>query len=379
MSGQYITYPNPQNVTVTPSGTQDVNLIKVGGTAFSLGQKVMTSSISVTIASDQSAISITGSVSITGTVTVTGTVAATQSGTWNIATLTTITNPVAVTQSTSPWVVSGTVSISGSVTVTGTVAATQSGTWTVQQGGAPWSVNQTQWNGVAVLTGNGVTGTGSVRVTIASDNTAFSVNAVQSGTWNIGTLTTITNPVAVTQSGSWSLAANQSVNVAQINGVTPLMGNGVTGTGSQRVTIASDNTAFSVNAVQSGTWNIGTVTTVTTVTAVTAITNALPAGTNNIGKVTPNSANTASSPTATSVGVATASAVASNVNRKGLVLVNTSSNTISLGFGASAVLNSGITLSPFGSFTMDAFNFTTATVNAIASAASSNLAIQEFT
>jgi hypothetical protein len=42
------------------------------------------------------------------------------------------------------------------------------------------------------------------------------------------------------------LTANQSVNVAQINGVTPLMGNGVTGTGSQRVTIASDNTAFTV-------------------------------------------------------------------------------------------------------------------------------------
>lgn len=47
---------------------------------------------------------------------------------------------------------------------------------------------------------------------------------------------------------SVSLAANQSVNEAQINGVTPLMGNGATGTGSQRVTIASDNTAFGVNA-----------------------------------------------------------------------------------------------------------------------------------
>lgn len=43
---------------------------------------------------------------------------------------------------------------------------------------------------------------------------------------------------------SGALTANQSVNIAQINGVTPLMGNGVTGTGSQRVTIASDNTAF---------------------------------------------------------------------------------------------------------------------------------------
>ena len=49
-----------------------------------------------------------------------------------------------------------------------------------------------------------------------------------------------------------------NVNVAQINGVTPLMGNGVTGTGSPRVTIASDNTAFAVNATaQAGTNRIG--------------------------------------------------------------------------------------------------------------------------
>lgn len=53
-----------------------------------------------------------------------------------------------------------------------------------------------------------------------------------------------------------SVPANQSINNAQINGVTPLMGNGVTGTGSQRVTIASDNTAFTVNAAQSGTFTV---------------------------------------------------------------------------------------------------------------------------
>lgn len=60
---------------------------------------------------------------------------------------------------------------------------------------------------------------------------------------------------------SVALPANQSVNVSQINGVTPLMGNGTTGTGSQRVTIASDNTAFSVNATLSAetTKVIGTV------------------------------------------------------------------------------------------------------------------------
>ena len=52
-----------------------------------------------------------------------------------------------------------------------------------------------------------------------------------------------------------ALVANQSVNKAQINGVAPLMGNGVTGTGSQRVTIASDNTPFTVNppAITKGT------------------------------------------------------------------------------------------------------------------------------
>lgn len=48
-----------------------------------------------------------------------------------------------------------------------------------------------------------------------------------------------------------ALPANQSVNISQINGVAPLMGNGITGTGSQRVTIASDNTAFAVNATLS--------------------------------------------------------------------------------------------------------------------------------
>lgn len=65
-----------------------------------------------------------------------------------------------------------------------------------------------------------------------------------------GRRTTVTAANALKVDGSAvtqpvSLAANQSVNVAQINGVTPLMGNGSTGTGSHRVTIASDNSAVS--------------------------------------------------------------------------------------------------------------------------------------
>jgi hypothetical protein len=94
------------------------------------------------------------------------------------------------------------------------------------------SVNVAQINGVTPLMGTGIMGTGSPRVTIASDN----------------------DPVTVKQATASNF--NADVNVKNINGIVPLMGNGITGTGSLRVTIASDNTAFTVNAAQSGTWTV---------------------------------------------------------------------------------------------------------------------------
>jgi hypothetical protein len=87
---------------------------------------------------------------------------------------------------------------------------------------------------------------------------------------------------------------------------------------------------------------------------------------------------TANSPTAATVGVTSAQILASNASRKGLIVVNTSSNTVSLGLGASAVLSNGVTLTPQGTFWMDEFSLSTAAVNAIASAASSNVSIQEY-
>ena len=105
-----------------------------------------------------------------------------------------------------------------------------------------------------------VQGIASMTPLIVGDGTgAFNV-IVDSGT--LTTVTGITNPVTVTdgagalnvivdsgtvaatQSGSWSLAANQSVNVAQMNGVATTMGNGASGTGVQRVTIANDSTGI---------------------------------------------------------------------------------------------------------------------------------------
>ena len=87
---------------------------------------------------------------------------------------------------------------------------------------------------------------------------------------------------------------------------------------------------------------------------------------------------TAASPTFATVGTSSGTVLAANASRKGLVLVNTSINIIYLSFGVTAVVNSGITLTPYGSFVMDELTLSTAQINGIASGASSNLAIQEY-
>jgi hypothetical protein len=75
-------------------------------------------------------------------------------------------------------------------------------------------------NAVVPLMGSGIMGTGSLRVTIASDNDALTVK--QATAANL----------------------NASVDVKTINAVVPLMGAGNTGTGSLRVTVASDQVAI---------------------------------------------------------------------------------------------------------------------------------------
>jgi hypothetical protein len=105
--------------------------------------------------------------------------------------------------------------------------------------------NLSQLGGTAIAMGTGVRSAGTQRVTIATDDI---VPASQSGTWNIN-------------------------NLVQLGGQAIAMGTGVRSAGTQRVTIATDDI---VPVSQSGTWNIN---------AVTSITNALPAGTNTIGKV----------------------------------------------------------------------------------------------
>lgn len=76
-------------------------------------------------------------------------------------------------------------------------------------------------------------------------------------------LTTLTPLSTVTANQGTANGTPWNENVAQINGVTPLMGNGVTGTGSLRVTLASDTTSnTNPLLIASNTATTGTITTV---------------------------------------------------------------------------------------------------------------------
>jgi hypothetical protein len=140
----------------------------------------------------------------------------------------------------------------------------------------------------------------------------FAVQATQSGTWTVtgagGTFPITDSGGSITVDGTVAVthAALTELGQAVQGGGQPLFGDGtVVGVGgrdgttdtllpillgaSGEVIIGDGGAAITVDgtvaATQSGAWNVGTVTTVTTVAAVTSITNALPAGTNLLGRV----------------------------------------------------------------------------------------------
>jgi hypothetical protein len=251
---------------------------------------------------------------------------AAQSGTWTAGRTWTLSNStdsvnignfpatVAVTQSTSPWVISGSVSqsgtwninnISGAISLpTGastaanqatiianqtngtqetqvtnfpaTQAVTQSGTWTVQQGSAPWSVSQSgTWNL------NNITGTISLPTGAATNSELITINSTLGSPFQAGG--SIGNTVfGATQSGTWTTGRTwtlgHSTDSIQ-NYLNDGSGNAITSqiSGSQRALDVGINVAGvqvdprtrtwnlssgsdSVAAVQSGTWNIANIT-----------------------------------------------------------------------------------------------------------------------
>lgn len=120
-----------------------------------------------------------------------------------------------------------------------------------------------QFAGAAINLGSGTIGTGTLRVVLATDQPQLTNKLLVTPDLPSGASTAAKQPAlgtagtastdVITIQGIASMTkllvtpdANSAVNVSQINGVTPLMGAGNTGTGSHRVTIASDQVAVAV-------------------------------------------------------------------------------------------------------------------------------------
>ena len=84
-----------------------------------------------------------------------------------------------------------------------------------------------------------------------------------------------------------------------------------------------------------------------------------------------------SSPTSSSVGGISTQILAANSARTGLQVINLGPGIVNLAFGVDAVIGSGITLVPYGTFSMDSLSFTSYSVNAVSSS-NSTVGIQEW-
>lgn len=227
-----------------------------------------------------------------------------------------------------------------------TIATDSTGVLSVDDNGGNLSIDDggnsiTVDNTVISVVGSGTEATAQ-RVTIATDST--------------GVLSVDDNGGSLTVDGTVSITANSSVNVAQLAGTTTDTNSGNKSAGTLRVVIATDQ-------VQ--------------------LTNALKVDGSAVTQpVSVTGATTGSAPSTATIGTGSATVIASNANRKGLALTNTSTSgqRISLHFAnGTAVLDSGITLWPGDSFVMSPYTFTTSAITGIGSAASGTIGLQEFT
>lgn len=152
---------------VTSLGNAPVAINEVNGTALSLGQATMAASLPVVIASNQSAVPVSGTVTTTPPTNASTNVAQINGATPDMGAGASSANTLRVVLATNASVNIN--QISGGAPDMNTGAASANTLRVALANNSSTNVNQI--NGVAPLMGNGVTGTGSLRVTIASNNT----------------------------------------------------------------------------------------------------------------------------------------------------------------------------------------------------------------
>lgn len=201
-------------VTTAPPANASANITQVGGVALSEGQKAMAASVPVVIASDQSAVPVSGTITTTPpanastNLTQVGGVAVSLGAKTSAASIPVV---LATDEATLP------VSIAATVTVAGTITA--------NQGGAPWSENITQFGGNNVVTGVGNSGVGIPRVTVSSDSIIASITAAVATTPPANASTNITQVGGVALSeGQKAMAASVPVVIASDQSAVPVSG-----------------------------------------------------------------------------------------------------------------------------------------------------------
>ena len=328
MSGTFwqATQPVSGTVTTSPPANASTNVAQFGGTNISTGTGVGGAGIPrVTVSSD----SFPASQAVTGTF-------------WQGTQPVSIAAAVTVAQSTAANLLATVTQGPPGTAANGWYGKVTDGTNTAAVKAASTAAIATDPAlVVAISPNNSVAVTGAFwQATQPVSGTFWQATQPVSGSVSVTGTATVAGTVTANQGG-----APWSENVTQFGGTNISTGTGVGGAGIPRVTVSSDS--FPATQAVSGTVNTK---------------NAL----------------TGNSPAVGSVGVASASLLAANASRKGCVITNTSVNNISLGFGAAAVLGSGITLPPWGVFQMDEYMFSVAQIFAIASAAASSVAVQEW-
>jgi hypothetical protein len=393
--------------TATKQDTGNGSLASIDTKTPALGQAVMSASSPVVIASNQSPIPVTGSFSITGVATE-ATLAALNSKVTTVDTgaVTIFASALPTGAATSALQTVG----NGSLSSIDTKLSSQATAAKQDTGNASLASIDTKLTSQATAakqdTGNGSLASIDTKLTsqataskqdtgnasLASIDTKIDSLATQATLASLNSKVTAVDTGAVTifasalptGAATSALQTTGNTSLANIDGKTPSLGQAAMAA-SVPVVIASNQSAIpttvsGVSTAANQTTEIASLASIDTKLTSQATGTKQDTGNTSLASIDSKIKQvlTPASPTTFTAGVASAQAVAANSSRKGLVIINRSTNTVSFGLGAPAVLNSGITLTPNGIWVMDAYTYCTTAINAIASSASSVLAIQEF-
>lgn len=254
-------------------------------------------------------------------------------------------------------------------------------------------VNVKQIGGTAVTAGAGIVTAGTQRITLASDDPGVvSLQLIDDSVQTTGSTVATKSILAGIRNSAGNQAAIQGQTTTLDGIATSSAGThiqsasyGYVFNGSTWDRMPGNTTGINVNThpvTQSGTWNIGTVTTLTGITNVVHIDDNSGSITvdgtltSNVGTIPTSTTGTESAP---SVGTSSTTILASNASRKGLMIVNNSTQTVYVRFASTATVANSIPLYRGANITWSGLNLYTGIITGIVSSGSADVRVEEFT